>query len=260
MASPELGRTAATLYLTLTLLRSAHPNLTAADVGVASLPLPGLLKFGDGDSTVDDETDVFLRLEGIDEELGHLVARATIPHTYPRGHRYDGEPWLAVFKYCCRGSYLRNNQETLLTLSTEVDLTHSSSPLLPPITTLTFQRSSARLQEFFLTGHHPEAHPLLYTLGTPRDYHSAQSGPPQGLGVSYTTGQVTWNTSHVTPGSYSVQVVVVDGFTDIRVGFLISMHLYLKGFVAASIARHYFLISMHVHLRVHHNWKLSLFK
>ena len=49
------------------------------------------------------------------------------------------------------------------------------------------------------------------------DYRSSQSGAPQGLEISYTTGRVTWDISHVMPGDYSVQVVVEDAFTGIRV-------------------------------------------
>ena len=35
--------------------------------------------------------------------------------------------------------------------------------------------------------------------------------------ISYTTGHVTWDAAHVIPGDYSVQVVVEDVFTNIRV-------------------------------------------
>ena len=49
------------------------------------------------------------------------------------------------------------------------------------------------------------------------DYRSSQAGAPQGLEISYTTGHVTWDTSYVMPGDYSVQVVVEDAFTGIRV-------------------------------------------
>ena len=49
------------------------------------------------------------------------------------------------------------------------------------------------------------------------DYRSSQAGAPQGLEISYTTGHVTWDTRYVMPGDYSVQVVVEDAFTGIRV-------------------------------------------
>ena len=49
------------------------------------------------------------------------------------------------------------------------------------------------------------------------DYRSSQAGAPQGLEISYTTGLVTWDTSYVTPGDYSVQVIVEDAFTGMRV-------------------------------------------
>ena len=49
------------------------------------------------------------------------------------------------------------------------------------------------------------------------DYRSSQAGAPQGLEISYMTGHVTWNTRYVTPGDYSVQIIVEDAFTGIRV-------------------------------------------
>ncbi len=39
----------------------------------------------------------------------------------------------------------------------------------------------------------------------------------QGVEISHTTGQVTWDTSLVAPGDYSLQVIVEDLFTGIRV-------------------------------------------
>ena len=52
------------------------------------------------------------------------------------------------------------------------------------------------------------------------DYKSSQAGSPQGLEISYATGHVTWDISYVTPGDYSMQVVVEDAFTGIRVSGL----------------------------------------
>ena len=49
------------------------------------------------------------------------------------------------------------------------------------------------------------------------DYRSSQAGAPQGLEISYMTGHMTWDTTYVIPGDYSVQVVVEDAFTGIRV-------------------------------------------
>lgn len=211
MASPEVARSAATLYLTLTLDRSRFPNISSADVGVAALPIPGVLRYGDGDST-SDQSDLLTVLDVGDE---WILARATLVHTYPHAHRH-GNPWEATYEYCCRGKSLQNNQETTLSLRTEVDLTFSSSPILPRSTIITFQRSP-RLQQYFLAAHHPGAHPLLFALGVASDYGSSQSGTPQGLRVAYSTGHVTWDTSHVMPGRYSVQVVVEDAFTGIQV-------------------------------------------
>ena len=212
MASPESARTAATLYLTLTLVRSQYPSITAAHMGMAVIPIPGVLKYGDG-STADSSER--LMIQRIDDDSDYIIATASLLHTYPNFHHY-GNPWWAEFEYCCKAKSLQNNMETLFSLRTGVDLTYSWSPLLPTIPMVTFIRSPV-LQQFFFTAHHPEAHPLLYSFGTPLDYRSSQSGTPHGLRISYTTGLVTWNTSHVTPGSYSVQIVVLDAFTNIRV-------------------------------------------
>lgn len=212
MASPESARTAATLYLTLTLRLSQYPNATTASPR-ATIPMPGVLAFGDG--SVADSTENLLTVQSVDATSGHILAAAAIPHTYPQARNY-GNAWSAVFEYCCRDRSLQNNRETTIAISADVDLTYTSSPLLPTLSGVTFHRSDTT-QQFFLTAQHPLSHPLLYSFGTVKDYRSSQSGTPQGLEIAYSTGHVTWNTSHVVPGSYSVQVVVVDSFTNVRV-------------------------------------------
>ena len=42
----------------------------------------------------------------------------------------------------------------------------------------------------------------------------------QGLRIGYTTGLVTWDTTYVTPGDYSVQLVVMDALNGLKVRFL----------------------------------------
>ena len=209
MASPESARTAATLYLTLTLRLSQYPNATSPG---ATIPIPGVLAFGDG--SIADSTDL-LTVQSVDTASGYALAAARVLHTYPHARNY-GNAWSAVFEYCCRDRSLENNRETTISISAEVDLTHSSSPLLPVLPDVTFHCSDV-VQQFFISAQHPESHPLLYSFGTVKDYRSSHSGTPQGLEISYSTGHVTWNTSHVVPGSYSVQVVVVDAFTNIKV-------------------------------------------
>ncbi len=207
-ASPDSARTGVIFDLTLTLLRSRYPDITLYQVGVASIPIPGILKYGDGD--VSDQSER-LRVNSINDE--YLVASVSISHTYAHARRY-GEAWWAEFEYCCRGKHLQNNRETVFSIRTSVDLSYNSSPTLPTLTSVTLVRSSL-LQEFFYTAYQFEGHPLLYAFS--EAYGSSQSGTPQGLEISYTTGHVTWNTSHVIPGSYSVQIVVVDAFTNIQV-------------------------------------------
>ena len=98
-----------------------------------------------------------------------------------------------------------------------VDLTYTSSPVLPTLPKVILTPSQVTPQSFFFTGLHPQSHPLLYTLATPINYQSSQAGSPQGLAISYTTGQVTWDVNNVALGDYSVQIVVEDAFTGVQV-------------------------------------------
>ena len=109
-AVPESGRTVVNLTLTLTLLLSHYPNITSPrQVGVAKIPIPGELNFGDGDaSDQSDEMDVLF----VDVATGYFVASATILHHYPSAHLY-GNPWLSKYQYCCRGTSLVNNKGTM---------------------------------------------------------------------------------------------------------------------------------------------------
>lgn len=104
----ENGRTAARLLLTLTLDRSYYPDINSTHVGVATIPIPGVLKFGDGSNA--DQSDR-LEVVAVDESSGYIVAIATILHQYPAAHHY-GNPWMAEFEYCCRRRTLLNNQLT----------------------------------------------------------------------------------------------------------------------------------------------------
>lgn len=123
------------------------------------------------------------------------------------------------FQYTCdHSSFSFSLKCCRFSLSVTIDLTYSSSPTLPTLTPITFIKSPASpIQQFFFTASHPQAHPLVYYLGDSMDYRSSQAGTPQGLEISYTTGHVTWDISHVMPGDYSVQIVVEDAFTGIRV-------------------------------------------
>ena len=108
-AVPESGRTAVHLMLTLTLLLSHYPNITSSQqVGVAKIPIPGELRFGDGNTNErSDEMDVLF----VDISMGYFVASVTVLHHYPSAHLY-GNPWLSRYQYCCRGISLVNNKGT----------------------------------------------------------------------------------------------------------------------------------------------------
>ena len=92
MASPSYSRTAVTFYLTLTLLRSQYPNITLSQVGMATITIPGVLKYGDGYRTNSSER---LTVQAIDEASGHMIASVSLLHNYPTPHHY-GDPWCAV--------------------------------------------------------------------------------------------------------------------------------------------------------------------
>jgi len=205
-----LGRASATLYLTLTLMRSAYPGILLADAGTAIISLPGALEYGDGSSS--DQSDR-LTIQNVYDDI--IVVTGTFPHSYSHSDN-QGRPWKAEFRYCCRGSDLLNNRGTDLAITVDIDCSHAFSPILPTLPLVTLSRSDA-LQQLFYTAHHRENHPLLYQLGSAYNYRSSQSGTPQGLAVGYSSGHITWDTSRVVPGSYSVQMVVTDAFTHIEV-------------------------------------------
>ena len=107
---PESGRTAVRLTLTLTLLTSHYPNITSPQqVGVATIPIPGTLHFGDGETA--DQSD-YMDVLFVDISRGYFVASATVLHLYPSAHLY-GNPWLSKYQYCCRGNSLINNKGTM---------------------------------------------------------------------------------------------------------------------------------------------------
>ena len=116
-----------------------------------------------------------------------------------------------------------------LVLSVGVDLTYDASPTLPTLPPVTLTPSQGSPQHFFHTPLHSQLHPLTHALGTIVNYQSSHGGSPQGLEVSYSSGHVTWDTAHVTPGEYSVQLITEDAFTGIRVScdFNISLQLFM---------------------------------
>lgn len=97
-----------------------------------------------------------------------------------------------------------------------VDLTYSSSPLVPSLP-LIHLMSSAGKQSFYYPSLAPMEHSLFFSFGDPIDYRSIQAGPPQGLQVVPVTGHVTWDTDRVMPGDYSAQLVTQDVETGLRV-------------------------------------------
>lgn len=97
-----------------------------------------------------------------------------------------------------------------------VDLTHNSSPLVPSLP-LVIMRSGQGRQYMYYSAIAILEHSVSYTFGDAIDYRSVQAGTPQGIEIIPITGHMTWNTDHVTPGDYSVQLVTKDINTNLRV-------------------------------------------
>ena len=123
-----------------------------------------------------------------------------------------------------------------LTITITVDFSLMFSLLLPPIP-LVHLVSGNSSQQFSYPALTSNGHPLAFLTGTSLDYRSSQAGTPQvcmcvhggvhvlelhrwfiqGLQIGYSTGLVTWDTTYVSPGDYSVQLVVVDVLNGLRV-------------------------------------------
>jgi subtilisin-like proprotein convertase family protein len=203
------SRTTARLLLTLTLSHSQYPEASEGD----SVHVSGAqVEFGDGETGGD--TLLPMQVMSVQSGEGYILVSTSLLHTYPTASS-DGQPWEAVFEYCCRGQTLRNNQETRIRLSVGVDLSYTSSPLTPSLPPITLHNSQG-IQGFFYTSSHPNSHPLTYSLGGMFDYMSSQAGTPQGVKISHSTGHVTCDTDHMTPGDYSVMIVVEDTISGIR--------------------------------------------
>lgn len=59
--------------------------------------------------------------------------------------------------------------------------------------------------------------PVSWQLGGPLQYYSADAGTPQGVTIQQLSGLVTVNTQYITPGRYSVQLILTDLFTELEV-------------------------------------------
>ena len=52
-----------------------------------------------------------LQVVSVNIEEDYILANAHLLHSYPTTST-NGQPWQAVFEYCCRGQTIRNNKET----------------------------------------------------------------------------------------------------------------------------------------------------
>ena len=52
-----------------------------------------------------------IKVEYESELDGYLLARAVVKHEYPTANHF-GDPWEAIYEYCCRSGDLRNNRKT----------------------------------------------------------------------------------------------------------------------------------------------------
>lgn len=105
-----------------------------------------------------------------------------------------------------------------------VDLTFSSSPLVPALPLVHWVAAGGN-QYFHYPALTSMETSILYSFGDSIDYRSVQAGSPQGLEIVPVSGHMIWNTEHVTPGDYSVQVVTKDIETGLRVAAELRLHL-----------------------------------
>jgi hypothetical protein len=204
------NRTTAQFSLTLSLSHSQYPS---SEVGDRVYVTGSVVEYGDGETTGDGP--LAMKVVAVNTEEDYILATTHLLHTYPTTSSH-GQPWEAVFRYCCRAQDIRNNPDTWIVLSVGVDLTYASSPLIPSLPPVTLYMSQGT-QGFFFTSTHPNFHPLVFSLGTTFDYMSSQAGTPQTLRISHSTGHVTCDTDHMTPGDYSVMIAVEDTISGIRV-------------------------------------------
>lgn len=168
-----------------------------------------------------------------------------------------------------------------LVISALVNLKYQASPMLPTLPVVDLQVALDRNQTFFYPAW-SKGNPLVYSLGQPckspqdllctlsapqswyislqlsasfflfllpcaADYQSSQAGHPQGLDVNPITGRVSWNTSLVSPGSYSAQLVVQDTFSEVNVSMSLPhpFHKFIHAYVG-TYAVHYKVYCMYV--------------
>lgn len=100
-------------------------------------------------------------------------------------------------------------------LYSEVDLTEDLS-ITPPFIPQIIIPSDSANHSFFLPVV-TNGNPVSWQLGGPLEYYSADAGTPQGVSVQQLSGMVTVETQYITPGQYSVQLVMTDLFTGLEV-------------------------------------------
>jgi len=135
-----------------------------------------------------------------------VVGRASFKHIYSLAES-GATVYQAEFAHCCRASELMNNQRTFRRVRTTLSLEQSaSSPRLAAVATIEVGRANDTY--FYIPAVSVRGSPLRYALGTPLDFGAGLAGVPLGVAINEFTGKITWDTTNVHTGDWSLLVKV----------------------------------------------------
>jgi hypothetical protein len=176
------------------------------------------LRFGDATAF---SPALRFKVIAIDPANDWLMARAlqpgsstktTVSHTYPSSTDPDGFPWVAEIQDCCRATAQlqppnRGGTYRVLTYVETASGNRSPVSSMPPVVNV----KQGGIQRFRVPAidRDPDTH-LQFRVG-----RGAEAGYPlfffiPGLTIDPDTGEVTWDTSGLTPGFYAEQFVIED--------------------------------------------------
>jgi len=180
---------------------------TAADgrPAVGNVVNESALQFGDSTSASGNYLVLAIDITA-DWWFGRAVVSPT-DTTTPILHTYaSAGPFTARTSSCCRISTLLNSSDANYTISTVVDLTkETNSPVsnLPPIVNV----APNGVQTFNLAAADADSDLLTFRLAGTGSESGLTLHPP-GLSVNASTGVVSWDTTELTLGLYTTQIII----------------------------------------------------